>query len=120
MIFIFTQNEVPKAITDLLDHANTSEESIDFFILHQANRFILSKIANKMNIKESKMFNNVCEKFGNLSSVSIPAAICFNIGQKLKEDYYKLCLSGFGVGLTWGALLIDVGKLRFADLIEMP
>ena len=56
--------------------------------------------------------------FGNASGVTIPTNLCFNLGEKLERETYKICFAGFGVGLTWGAMVMDVGKLGFCRLVE--
>jgi 3-oxoacyl-[acyl-carrier-protein] synthase-3 len=79
---------------------------------------MLQKLADKMNISYEKMPNNVVENFGNASSVSIPTAIAFNLGQKLLNNAYKICLSGFGVGLTWASMVLNIGNLSICKIIE--
>ena len=41
------------------------------------------------------------------------------LGEKLEQEEYKICFAGFGVGLTWGAMVMDVGKVEFCRMIEM-
>ena len=64
------------------------------------------------------MPSNIVENFGNSSSVTIPLAITFNIEKEITKKSYKLCLSGFGVGLTWAAMVIDVGPIEFCKQID--
>jgi 3-oxoacyl-[acyl-carrier-protein] synthase-3 len=61
---------------------------------------------------------NVVENFGNSSGVTIPIAICYNVANEIKENRLKMCFSGFGVGLTWASLLMNVGPLSFCEMIE--
>jgi 3-oxoacyl-[acyl-carrier-protein] synthase-3 len=117
-VFNFVQTEVPPMIEDLLKNAQISINDIDYFMFHQPNKFMLQKLADKMGVDRNKMPNNIVENFGNSSGVSIPTAICFNLREKLLSDYYKICLAGFGVGLTWGSLLLDIGELPFCEIIE--
>ena len=62
------------------------------------------------------MPNNIVENFGNASGVTIPTNICFNL--KDKNDRMKICLSGFGIGLTWATMVLDIEGLNFNKLIE--
>jgi 3-oxoacyl-[acyl-carrier-protein] synthase-3 len=117
-IFSFTQTDVPPTIKELFQFANLEMSHIDYFIFHQPNRFMLQKLANKLGIAHEKMPNNIVEKFGNSSSVTIPVAICHNISEILLMQRAKICMSGFGIGLSWGALIMDLGPLRFCELIE--
>lgn len=117
-VFNFVQTEIPPTIDELLTYSGLNKNEIDFYMFHQPNKFMLNKLADKIGIDRKKMPSNIVENFGNSSGVTIPLAICYNLGQELEKNEYKLCLSGFGVGLTWGALLLDVGKLDFNKIIE--
>jgi len=79
---------------------------------------MLKKVADKLGIPHEKMPHNTGENFGNASGVTIPTTIAFNLGEKLLSEKYLMCLSGFGVGLTWGSMLIEIGNLNFCKLIE--
>jgi len=118
-VFTFTQKDVPVLIKQLLKIASTSVEDIDYFMFHQPNRFMLNKLAQKLGATQKQLPRNIVEKFGNSSSATIPLNMCFNISGELKLKTLKLCMSGFGVGLSWGALVMNVGPLDFCELIEM-
>jgi 3-oxoacyl-[acyl-carrier-protein] synthase-3 len=117
-VFNFVQREVPPLIEDLFNMANINKDEVDYFMFHQPNKFMLNKLADKLDIPRNKMPSNIVENFGNSSGVSIPIVITFNLGDKLKNESFKLCLAGFGVGLTWGSLLLQVGNLNFIENIE--
>lgn len=117
-VFNFVQTEVPPLIDEVLRLANKTKEEIDYFMFHQPNRFMLQKLADKIGVSRDKMPSNIVENFGNSSGVTIPLAISFNIGKEIEKKLYKLCLSGFGVGLTWAAMVIDVGPLKFCKQID--
>lgn len=118
-VFNFTMNEVPEMITRLLSTSQTTPDQVDYFMLHQPNRFILERIAGKMKIPVAKMPNEIVTKFGNLSSASIPAALNYYLGEKLLNDDLKVCLAGFGVGLAWASMMIDLGRMAFSTMIDM-
>jgi 3-oxoacyl-[acyl-carrier-protein] synthase III len=117
-VFNFVQTEVPPLIDNLLILSNTNKDEIDYYMFHQPNKFMLHKLADKMGVPREKMPANIVENFGNSSGVTIPTSICYNIGDKLLSNDYKLCLSGFGVGLTWAAMTINLGKLNFCEIID--
>lgn len=117
-IFNFVQTEVPPLIESLLAHAGDSPESVDYFLCHQPNRFMLEKLADKMKIPHAKMPNNVVENFGNNSGVSIPTVMTFNLRERLLREKLRVCLAGFGAGLTWAAMLLNIGKFDFNSIIE--
>lgn len=117
-VFNFVQAEVPPMIESLLQKANVNKDSVDYYMFHQPNRFMLNKVADKIGISRDRMPANVVENFGNSSGVTIPVVTCFNIGEQIKEKRFKICFAGFGVGLTWASLLLDIGPLSFCEIIE--
>jgi 3-oxoacyl-[acyl-carrier-protein] synthase III len=119
-VFNFVQSEVPPMIRDLLRCANTSLQEVDYFLMHQPNLFMLQKIADALQISYEKMPSNVVEKYGNSSGVTIPLAIADNLRTQVVSQGLKCCLAGFGVGLTWASMLMQLGPLNFCDLIEYP
>ena len=117
-VFNFVQTAVPPMIMELLEYAGCEKDTVDYFMLHQPNKFMLQKLADKMQVPYAKMPNNVVENFGNGSGVTVPTAITFNLGDKLLANCYKTCLAGFGVGLTWSSILVDLGPLDFCEMID--
>lgn len=117
-VFNFVQAEVPPMIESLLENAKVNKDDVDYYMFHQPNKFMLNKVADKIGISREKMPANVVENFGNSSGVTIPVVTCFNIAEQIKEKRLKICFSGFGVGLTWASLLMDVGPLSFCEIIE--
>lgn len=116
-VFLFVQKEVPPMIHSLLAFSNKTKESVDYFMFHQPNKFMLNKLSDKLGIPREKMPSNVVEHFGNSSGVSIPIAITFNLGNRLENETLNLCLAGFGAGLTWASMIMDVGLLKFNSMI---
>ena len=117
-VFNFVQKEVPPMIENLLKQAGCTKSDVDYFMFHQPNKFMLKKLADKMRVPYEKMPNNVVENFGNANSVSTPTAITFNLGEKLKTDSLLICLAGFGAGLSWSSLLLEMGNLDFCETID--
>ena len=117
-IFTFTQTDVAAAIKEIFQFASIQINEIDYFMFHQPNRFMLQKLAHKLGVPEEKMPNNIVEKFGNSSSATIPLAICHNINHLLLKNKMNICMAGFGVGLSWGTLIMRMGPLDFCKLLE--
>ncbi|WP_459189871.1 3-oxoacyl-ACP synthase III family protein [Parabacteroides sp. APC149_11_2_Y6] len=117
-VFNFVQTEVPPMIEALLKTAGIGKDEVDYYMFHQPNRFMLQKLADKIGISRDKMPSNIVENFGNASGVTIPTNITFNIGERLFEEEFLVCLSGFGVGLTWSSLLMKIGNLNFCTQIN--
>ena len=119
-VFNFVQTDVPPMIDDLLCAAGAPIDAVDWFLFHQPNRFMLQKLAEKMQVPTGKMPSNVVERFGNSSGVTIPMAIVANLGGRLEAERFTVCLAGFGVGLTWGSMLLSLGPLAFCDSKDYP
>jgi len=117
-IFNFVQTEVPPLIEGLLARTGVSKDAVDYFLCHQPNRFMLQKLAEKMKVPYAKMPNSVVEHFGNNSGVSIPTVIAYNLATRLLQERVRVCLAGFGAGLTWSAMLLNLGTLSFNAIIE--
>jgi 3-oxoacyl-[acyl-carrier-protein] synthase-3 len=119
-VFNFVQIEVPAIIEDLLAANHVDRELVDYFLCHQPNRFMLQKLADKMKLPHAKMPNNVVERFGNSSGATIPIAIILNLADVAQSGRVRVCLAGFGVGLTWSAMLMELGGLGFCKIIDFP
>ena len=115
-VFNFVQREVPPMIEELLRFANTPEHTIDYYLFHQPNRFMLEKLAAKMKVDPARMPSNVVENFGNSSGASIPVNIALNLAHVLPTQTLRVCLAGFGSGLTWSSMLLNLGPLRFCSM----
>ena len=117
-VFNFVMTEVPQLISGLLADTGTPSGDIDAFLCHQPNRFMLGKLADKLGVPHARMPSNIVETFGNSSSVTIPLAAAFNLRERSLTETLRVCLTGFGVGLSWSAMLMDWGPLDFCDMID--
>ena len=117
-IFNFVQTEVPPMIKNLLEWAEVPIAAVDYFLCHQPNRFMLEKLADKMKVPYAKMPNDVVEHFGNSGSVTIPTVMAYNLRERLLQEQFQVCLAGFGGGLAWSAMLLNLGKLAFNQITE--
>ena len=116
-VFNFVQKEVPPAITELLEKANMCKDDIDYFLFHQPNKFMLQKLAENMEIPYSRLPMDITEKLGNSDSGTIPAVMTTDVSKALLAGNNHCCLSGFGGGLTWASIIMDIGKLDFCENI---
>jgi len=119
-VFNFVMADVPPMLDELFAHAGQQVTDYDWFLFHQPNRFMLQKLADKLNVPYEKMPSNVVEKYGNSSGTTVPAVIALNLSERLKTEQFKVCLSGFGVGLTWGAISMNLGPLSFCETVQYP
>jgi 3-oxoacyl-[acyl-carrier-protein] synthase-3 len=57
------------------------------------------------------------ESFGNTSSASIPLTIVTELADKVKNSKLTLLLSGFGVGLSWGSVILETENIVCPKLL---
>ena len=116
-VFTFVQTEVPVLIEETLRYARCNKEDIDWYLFHQPNKFMLRKLAEKLEVPYEKVPMNIVENFGNPSGASIPINIVHNLGQAAVDNQYSCCLSAFGSGLSWGAMTMEIGRMDFCKML---
>lgn len=106
-IMTFALREVPRSMKALLAKANMQQEDIDYFVLHQANRFMLETLRRRLRIEPERLPIHV-EELGNTVSSTIPLTLLEMRRQGCFETPKKLMLIGFGVGYSWCAGLVTI------------
>lgn len=106
-ILLFGLGEVSVGIKEFMTRNNVSDEEIDYYVFHQAQKMIVDGIANELEIDETKMLMS-CQDFGNTSSASIPLTICYGKQNGKINGKQKLLLCGFGIGLSWGIMYLEL------------
>ena len=117
-VFNFVQTVAPVEIKKLMDYANVTDSDIFRYLFHQPNRFMLEKLADKMEVAREKIPANIVENFGNPGSSSIPLVTTYNYGDLFKHEMHKVCFAAFGAGLTCAVMVLDFGNLEKCELIE--
>ena len=85
--------------------AGLSKEDIDFLVPHQANIRIIDSAVKRLGLTEDKVVVNL-DRYGNMSSASIPVALDEAVERGLIKKGDTMVLCGFGGGLTWGATVL--------------
>ena len=116
-VFSFVQEEVPSCIDEVLSFAGATKEQIDYYLFHQPNKFMLQKLREKIGVPVEKLPDDLVVKYGNASGVCIPLVITAFLSDEMKKESYKCCLSAFGAGLAWGAMVMELGNLDFCEII---
>lgn len=109
-VFQFTIKQVPKLLEELCKRSKVCLDDVDSFVFHQANRFMLEHLRDKLGIPKEK-FPIELETSGNTVSASIPIALESAVRSGRLHPGMKVALVGFGVGFSWGATLIEWGKV---------
>lgn len=106
-VFDFATRQTPKCIRILLEKSGIPLEKIRYVIPHQANIRIVEVISRKLKIPMEKFYMNL-NQYGNTSSATIPIALneMMEKGMLQKDDI--ILIVGFGGGLTWGGMMIQL------------
>lgn len=105
-VFKFAVKTVPECVEEVLKKAEVKKEEIRYYILHQANSRIIQSVAKRLKEPEEKFPMNL-SLYGNTSAASIPILLDEMNRNGMLNRGDKLVLSGFGAGLTWGAVLLE-------------
>ncbi len=106
-IFNFTIENIPGLVQETLKKNNITEADVDYYIFHQANKFMLNYLRKKTKIPENKFYINILNT-GNTVSATIPIALKDCIEKSIIKQGNRVMLVGFGVGYSWGATLITI------------
>jgi 3-oxoacyl-[acyl-carrier-protein] synthase-3 len=107
VVFKWAVQHMSRKVIELLEINRMLPDELDWIILHSANLRIIEAVAEATGFPLSRMLTSI-ELFGNTSSASIPLAwdIAARSGKLQKGD--KALLLGFGGGLTYAGVIIEV------------
>jgi 3-oxoacyl-[acyl-carrier-protein] synthase-3 len=113
-IFNFAIRAVPSVIEETLVASSTDSATIDYFILHQSNLFIMRHLAQKMKIPQDKIPLSI-QEFGSAGGPSIALTITQGKLTRPSDRALRLLLVGYGVGLSWGTALVSLAPDAVLD-----
>lgn len=117
-VFNFAIRVVPKGVKEMMSETGECLENIDWLVFHQSNKFMTDFFIKKLKFDPEKVPYCI-GRFGNTSSASVPLTIVSELKDRLK-DGDKVVMCGFGAGLSWGTVFMQVKGCRISDLIEYP
>lgn len=107
-VFSFAISKPPVSVKNFMERlAIDKDKDIDYFLIHQANKLIVDRIVKKLKFPVEKVPYNL-QKFGNLGGASILMLMVSELEQQLQEKPLSLLCSSFGLGLTWGTMLLKL------------
>ena len=116
-VFSFAISRPPKSVEKFMAEYNIDRNSdIDYFLIHQANKMIVDRVVKKLKLPLDKVPYNL-EEFGNLGGASIPSLMVTRIAEKLRTEETTLLCSSFGLGLSWGTMLLKTKPMVVCDLV---
>ena len=111
-IMNFCLREVPPVINDLLSFTGWEKDEVGVFALHQANKFILQYLQKKLKVPKETV-PIAMQLTGNTGPASIPLMLSIEHERLQKENRLeKAVLAAFGVGLSWGAIGLNLSKTK--------
>ncbi len=113
-VFKFAVRVLGRAAAEAAAAAGLTMEDIDLFIPHQANLRIIEAARRQLDLPPEKVFINL-DRYGNTSAASIPVALYEAIESGRVKEGDTLVLVGFGGGLTWAAVTLQLGVAATAS-----
>lgn len=104
-VFNFTADVVPPMVEELLNKSGLTQDDVDLWVFHQANKYMINYLRKLLDIDKEKFYLYM-EKVGNTVSSTIPIALV----EARHEGRLKgnVLLAGFGVGLSWGGVMLKI------------
>jgi 3-oxoacyl-[acyl-carrier-protein] synthase-3 len=106
-IFNFTLDAVPEMMKDILVKNRLTAENVDYYVFHQANKFMLSTIRKVCVLPKEKFYINL-EETGNTVSSTVMISLKDCIQSGTITQGMNVMISGFGVGLSWGGTILRI------------
>ncbi len=104
-VYNFAMDTVPVTIQRALDKAGLKIADIDLFVFHQANKYLLENLRQRLDIPKEK-FSMQISFCGNTISPTIPIALVEERKAGKLRDGMRLLFCGFGVGHSWGTVVV--------------
>ncbi|HEV7279030.1 MAG TPA: beta-ketoacyl-ACP synthase III [Pirellulaceae bacterium] len=106
-IWNFATEILPATMRELCDQAHLSLQDVDLLVPHQANRNILAASAEQLGFPLDRVVMNI-DRYGNTLAGSIPIALDEALATGRAKPGDKVAIIGFGAGLAWGGMLLEL------------
>lgn len=104
-VFDFTADVVPPMVEELLRKSGLQQDDVDLWIFHQANKYMINYLRKLLEIDKEKFYLYM-EHVGNTVSSTIPIAMVE--ARREGRLHGNVLLAGFGVGLSWGGVMLKI------------
>lgn len=105
-IFNFTLDAVPTLMEQILEKNQMEKDEVDYYVFHQANKFMLNTIRKVCVLPKNKFYVNL-EETGNTVSSTVMIGLKQNLDAGKITSGMKVMVTGFGVGLSWGGTMLS-------------
>lgn len=114
-VFSFAISRPPISLKKMMEKCELTVDNVDFFLIHQANKLIVDRIVKKLKLPLEKVPYDL-QEFGNLGGASIPMLMTYNLVDELQKRPLTLLCSSFGLGLTWGTMVLKTNPFLVIPL----
>ena len=104
-IFNFTLEAVPAMMKEILEKNKLEKDQIDYYVFHQANKFMLNTIRKVCVLPKEKFYVNLAST-GNTVSSTVLIGLKDSMDNRTIKEGDKVMISGFGVGLSFGGTIL--------------
>lgn len=115
-VFSFGLSVAPKSLQSLLDKYEINRDDVDYFLFHQANQYMNTKIMKKLKLDPEKVPFSL-KDFGNTSCASIPLTLVYKCREAYESRPVNTVACAFGVGLAWGSFHFKTDRIVCPELI---
>lgn len=115
----FILDNVPNLIKETLEFVGWSKEDVGAYAMHQVNQMILKTLSEKLEIPLDHM-PIALKDMGNTGSASVPLMLSMK-HKELEEQKLlsKVMICGYGIGLSWGAVALDLSETMIHDTLTI-
>ena len=106
-VFRFAVETMPRCLQTVLERSQKTLADLDWVVCHQANVRILDASIRRLGMPAEKFYRNL-DRYANTSAASIPLALDEMRENGLLQPGQKMILVGFGGGLTWAGVYMEV------------
>jgi 3-oxoacyl-[acyl-carrier-protein] synthase-3 len=101
-VIVNSTAKVPACVRELLQSINVAVQDVKAFVMHQANRHLMDRVAESLQVSPETFFSNI-DRYGNTSSASMLIALHEWLESGEMHSDTTFVLAGFGAGYHWGA-----------------
>lgn len=109
VIFKRAVSAMSQASAQVLAQHGLTAEDVSLVVPHQANLRIIEAVAKYAGVPMERVFVTV-HKYGNMSSATVPVALCEALEEGRVPPGGWLLMPAFGGGLTFNSLLVKWGS----------
>lgn len=105
-VILHASRKLPRTISELLERNALEAGDIGTYLVHQANRNLITRLAQTLKVPETRFFCNL-NRYGNTSSASLLIAAAEWWRGSSEKLPAPIILAAFGAGFHWGAVLAE-------------